>query len=243
VSGPVCAFLGARLVGLATLLVNALLFAAAYAGSGVAPFLWVFAASRFSQCFTWVCIPQILSEWFDKSRHGECFGYMSTASRTGIITTTATLYLVGADVSSRAHFAVGAAVMLACGVFFAAVFPTSRGSYAATTAAGSAAAVAATTSASSVSSEANTASLSSIVATAAANPIILMQFAVMMSATPLAEFQSQVPVMLKSDSALAPELVPLGTMLWHVGVRCAHFQQGFFAEKRGDGGGGGGGGW
>jgi hypothetical protein len=49
-----------------------------------------------------------------------------------------------------------------------------------------------------------------------------------MSATPLAEFQSQVPVMLKSDSALAPMLVPLGTMLWHVGVRCAHFQRGFF---------------
>lgn len=228
-SGPICAYLGARWIGLATLLVNAILFAAAYAGTEVAPFLWVFAASRFSQCFTWVCIPQILSEWFSKSRHGECFGYMSTASRTGIISTTALLYLAGADVASRNHFAVGAAVMLACFAFFSAVFPTSRGAGApnsnSDSRCSSADAVAAPVSPSmpptteATTTSTSTESFYAIVKSAAANPIILMQFPVMMSATPLAEFQSQVPVMLKGDPALAPELVSFGTMLWHVGVR------------------------
>lgn len=208
-SGPACVALGARWVGLLTLVMSAACFGLATA-SDVMPFTWVFAISRFIQSFTWPCTSQVLSDWFDNSRHGECFGYMSTASRSGIIVTTALLYVCGADLASGTHFKVGTVAMLVCTVYFAVVFgpPPARSI------------MAEKDSDESNGSEPAQAkqSLGSALQLAVVNPLILTLVSEMMTSTPLAEFQSQVPLMLKSDASLPSELVSAGTMMWHVGV-------------------------
>ena len=64
-------------------------------------------------------------------------------------------------------------------------------------------------------------SYSSEMARAAANPLIWCAALGQMTATPIAEFQSQVPYVLQSDVTLTPAAVNAGTMLWHLGILCA----------------------
>eukprot|EP00041_Stephanoeca_diplocostata_P011802 m.195057 g.195057 ORF g.195057 m.195057 type:complete len:567 (+) comp18676_c0_seq1:442-2142(+) len=124
-SGPVCGFLGTKLVGWLSLVLLAgisLSVALVEESSIVQTFLVAIVTSRFVMCFTWPATNQMLRAWFPVAEHGQAWGIMATSSRTGIIVTTILLRTLQVDLPLRSHFFTAAVVMATAAAVFAAVF-------------------------------------------------------------------------------------------------------------------------
>ena len=139
--GPIVAWLGLRLVGLASLLLcGVILLGVAVSGPEGGPLVPLFVAwnlIRLFQVATWPATNQLLAAWFPTAEHGRAWGIMSTASRVGIICVTIAVSLrdtwqaagdrvikehAGGDSSDAVQgtfFVVGVAMVLWAGVIYA----------------------------------------------------------------------------------------------------------------------------
>ena len=228
VSGPICTGLGAYRVGLIALAGSAVLLLGTGLGgpSPLIPLALAWPAFRFIQTITWPSANTVCVAWFDRREHGSAWGIMSTASRAGIIAATTMISLSGVDLASRVVFVVVGVAMALYGIVIACAFrerPISAANapgisaVAATKPVKPAKETAKGGGAKTTAGEADP-SFRSELRQAATNPCLWLAMLAQGTATPLAEFQSVLPLLLRDDASLGPSGIAAGVTCWHLGI-------------------------
>lgn len=93
--GPIVAYCGVYRVGIAsTLILSVIILSVSVSDTEGKPLMSVWMAwnlMRLFQTATWPATNQLLSSWFPKHEHGRAWGIMSTSSRIGILLITLTV--------------------------------------------------------------------------------------------------------------------------------------------------------
>ena len=242
--GPVVALLGLTRVGIASLvLCSAAVLGVALSspdGTPLVPVVHAWVWVRLFQTATWPATNQLLSHWFPPGEHGRAWGIMSTGSRIGIMGVTSAIavrdswYAVANDMdrgdSVELSFTVLGLTMLlwavVIGMFLQDIPRRHRfegeeedhddsvrrdllskpedGPW--------------------------TRFLPQLTATMM-RPVFVFGLLAQGMATPIAEFQSQVPILLSRDAELGPAAVGLGLTLWHAGVLLSVLVSGWLFDR------------
>ena len=200
VSGPICTGLGAYRTGLIALGGSAVLLLGIGLG-GATPLLPIVIAwplFRALQTITWPSANTVCVAWFDKSEHGGAWGVMSTASRSGVILATSLIGVTALDISSRICFKIaGCAMGLYCVAMAVMFLERPAASRPMRTVAPAAV-------------EASSGAVGAELRAAASNPMLWLAVLAQGMATPIAEFQSLLPLLLANDESLGPSAIAAG---------------------------------
>ena len=229
VSGPLCSTLGAFKIGLAALFGSAILLVGVGLGSSspLLPLTLAWPLFRCLQTITWPSANSVCVAWFRTPEHGAAWGMMSTASRTGIILATSVVTISALDLSSRACFLSTGCAMAIFGLVMANAFrahpppraaPSTSGSSSPDSMLGGAATSVGSAATGSTAASGGGGSLQAQVKVAARNPILWLAVLSQATATPIAEFQSVLPLLLKADATLDSSAVAAGVTCWHLGI-------------------------
>ena len=243
--GPLVSHLGVTRVGFASLILTGLPLLgvglsstrSSQQGAQGAPLIPIFLAwclVRFFQTATWPATNQFLLRWFPKGEHGWAWGIMSTASRTGILSLTLCKSVLDSHVPSRGDPGDGVQATFLCvgsvTLIWAAVI-----SHALHDGPPACACEPGVEEGKGEEPEPETtradATLLRQLATTMAQPLFILGTVAQACATPLAEFQSQVPILTSRDPALAPRDISLALTLWHLGMLVSALAGGWLFDR------------
>ena len=245
--GPLVPHLGVARVGVASLFLCSLTVLGVGLprdGSG-APLISVFVAwnlMRFFQTATWPATNQLLLRWFPKGEHGRAWGIMSTASRSGILSLT--LYQSVRDSMSAApeladrgdavqttFLGVGLVMMMWALLVSRALQdqPPTCAEYAVEE--GKPWGVEDAASRAEDASATSWGVFAKQLAVTMLQPIFVLGMVVQACATPLAEFQSQVPILVSRDTVLSTLDIGHALTLWHLGILVSALAAGWLFDR------------
>ena len=224
-SGPLIAALGPYLIGVGCLLFCGLIIIACGVTTPGGPLISIFLGwclIRFFQSSTWPASNVLFDAWFPANEHGRAWGAMSTASRTGVMLVSFTLASVSAKTTVQMNFLGCGAFLCLYSVILAFNLKSEPGE--GTSRQGMVVEKGGQACADGTS-EGNDGEKrtfwNELFACTLFEPTFYCAALVQASATPIAEFQSQLPIWLSMDKTLSPTHVSFGVSAWHAGILCS----------------------
>ena len=217
-AGPVSSLLGPWNIGWVSLLTTGTIILCC--GLNLLPVFTAWCLMRACQSCTWPASNSLIDAWFDTDQHGRAWGIMSTSSRSGIMFITAALAMLGSTVSKNfIAVGTGGVVLSVIIAFCLHEEPLGRGS---TTSSSTSSTTTTTTTTTTIrevdgSNQKPMSLWTEVVQSTFQQPTFYLAVLVQATVTPVAEFQSQLPLWLSSNNATA-SFINQGVASWHLGV-------------------------
>ena len=240
VAGPLSSMLGPYKIGWLSLLATGTIVL--LCGLNVLPVFAAWCLMRACQSATWPASNSLIDAWFDTNQHGRAWGIMSTSSRSGIMFVTSVLALSGSTSVANNLIAcgIGGIILSMVIALYLEEEPADRGSTTTPTPtttrtptptlAPTPTPTSTTTTATKTVDDNHTSLWTEIVQSTVQQPTFYLAVLIQATVTPIAEFQSQLPIWLSSNNS-TPSFVNQGVASWHLGVLSSVLVAGVLFDK------------
>ncbi len=189
---------------------------------------------RFFQSATWPASNVLFDSWFPTNEHGRVWGFMSTASRTGVMLVSFTIAYLSTKTTVQLNFLVCGIFLCLYGIILSFNLKSNPPSKeeldlvvenSSNDINISAEKIISAKEKASININENDISkktfLNELFDCTIFEPTFYFAALVQASTTPIAEFQSQLPIWLSMDESLNPIHIGIAVSAWHAGILCS----------------------